>query len=169
VIGLRTGQDGTLAQQEQRQYVKPVELHPRLAERLADTAMYYLHPTPGNKILCTKAAFKQALLAVLQEAHEIGFLAGQKEHYLEFTRPGSPTRPVWMDIRLDDPEDLARHHIRFKLVVLKSLVDAGYRRLGDLRWVPNRELMALHYIGFKTARQILAIVRRFERNAGSPT
>jgi hypothetical protein len=42
------------------------------------------------------------------------------------------------------------------LLVLKSLIDAGYRRLGDLRWVPNRELMGLHYIGFKTARHVLA-------------
>ena len=70
-----------------------------------------------------------------------------------------------MDIRLDDPDDLAKHHIRFKPVALKSLVEAGYRRLGDLRWVSNRELTGLYYIGFKTARQILAVVRRFEREA----
>ena len=123
--------------------------------------MSRLNPTPGARILCTKTALRQAILAVAQEAHEIGFMAGQKEQYAALTRPGSPDRPAWMDIRLDDPEDLARHHIRFKPVVLKSLVDAGYRCLGDLRWVPNRELTLLRYIGFKSARQVVALVRRF--------
>ncbi|MBK5292164.1 MAG: hypothetical protein JJE04_10860 [Acidobacteriia bacterium] len=127
--------------------------------------MCRLHPTAGNKILCTKDALKQALLAAVGEAHEIGFLARQKEQYAELIHSGSPDRPAWMDIRFDDPDDLARNHVRFKPVVLKSLVDAGYRRLGDLRWVHNRELTGLHYIGFKTARQVLAVVRRFEREA----
>jgi hypothetical protein len=143
----------------------PVRLHARLAERIVDGAVCRLHPTPGNKILCTKDALKQAILAAVGEAHEIGFLAGQKEQYAELTRSGSPDRPAWMDIRLDDPNDLASNHVRFKPAVLKSLVDAGYRLLGDLRWVPNRELMDLHYIGFKTARQVLAVVRKFERDA----
>jgi hypothetical protein len=40
--------------------------------------MCRLNPTPGNKILCTKAALKQAILAAVDEAHEIGFLAGQQ-------------------------------------------------------------------------------------------
>ena len=128
-----------------------------------------LNLTPGNKIICTKDALRQVILVVAQEAHEIGFLAGQKEQYADVTGPGSPDRPAWMDIRLDDPKDLIRYHIRIKPVVLKSLVDAGYRRLGDLRWVPNRELTSLHYVGFKSARQILALVRRFERNAESST
>jgi hypothetical protein len=44
--------------------------------------------------------------------------------------------------RLDDPDYLARNHIRFQPVVLRSLLGVGYRRLGDLRWVPSRELMA---------------------------
>lgn len=39
------------------------------------------------------------------------------------------------------------------------------RSLGDLRWVPSRELMNLHYVGFKWAAQIRAVVRRFERDA----
>jgi hypothetical protein len=148
----------------------PVRLDARLAGKIVDSAMSRLHSTPGNKILCTKEALKQAILAALSEAHEIGFLAGHKEQYAELTRPGSPDRPAWMDIRLDDPGDLARNHVRFKPVVLKSLVDAGYRCLGDLRWVTNRELTDLHYIGFKTARQILAVVHRFERNAeAAPT
>jgi hypothetical protein len=61
--------------------------------------MYRLNPTPRNKILCTKAALKQAILAAVEEAHEIGFLAGQKEQYAYITRPGSPDRPAWMDSR----------------------------------------------------------------------
>ena len=66
-------------------------------------------------------------------------------------------------VRLDDPDDLARNHIRFQPVVLRSLLGAGFRRLGDLRWVPSRELMNLHYIGFNWAAQIRTLVRRFER------
>ena len=126
--------------------------------------MCRLNPTPGNKILCTKAVLRQAILAALDEAHEIGYLAGQKEQYAELTRPGSPDRPAWMDIRLDDPEDLAKNDIRFQPVVRRSLVGAGYYRLGDLRWVSSRELMTLHYVGFKWAREIRAVVRRFERD-----
>ena len=56
----------------------PGRLHARLAERIVGTAMCRLNPTPGNKILCTKAALKQAILAAVDEAHEIGFLAGQQ-------------------------------------------------------------------------------------------
>ena len=99
-----------------------------------------------------------------QEAYEIGLLAGQKEQLGELTRPGSPDRPSWMNIRLDDAESLANHKIRFKPVVLNSLLGAGYRCLGELRWIPNRQLMELHYVGMKTAQQIRAIVRRFEHS-----
>jgi hypothetical protein len=60
---------------------------------------------------------KQAIMAAIEEAHEIGFLAGQKEHYAYITYPGSPDRPAWMDTRLDDPDDLARNQIRFQPVV----------------------------------------------------
>lgn len=99
------------------------------------------------------------------EAHEIGFLAGQKEQYGGLTPPGSPDRPAWMDIRLDDPEGLARNNIRFQPVVMRSLLGAGYRRLGELRWVPSRELMNMHYVGFKWAGKIRAVIRRFESGA----
>lgn len=143
----------------------PVRLDSRLAEKIVESATGGLYLTPGNKVLCTKDALRQAILAAVVEAHEIGFLSGQREQYAELTRPGSPDRPAWMDIRLDNAEDLANHHIRFKPVALKSLIEAGYRCLGDLRWVSNRELTGLHYIGYKTARQILAVVRRFERDS----
>ena len=143
----------------------PVGLDARLAERIVGTAMCWLRPTPGDKILCTKAELKKAILAAVEEAHEIGFLAGQKRQHADTTRPGSPDRPAWMDIRLDDPDELARNHIRFQPVVLRSLLGAGYRCLGDLRWVASRELMNLHYVGFKWARQIRTVVRKFEQGA----
>jgi len=100
---------------------------------------------------------------VAREAYEIGFLGGQEDQYTELTRPGSPDRPAWMDIRLDDPNDLAKHHIRFQPVVLRSLLGAGYHCLGDLRWVSSRQLRDLHYVGIRTARQVRAIVQHFER------
>ena len=146
----------------------PFGLQAEFADRIVDTAIRRIHPTPGNKILCTKYALSSAILAAVDEAYEIGFLAGQKEQYAEITRPGSPDRPAWMDIRLDDPDDLVRNRIRFQPVVLKSLVNAGYFRLGDLRWVPRRELMHLHYIGYKSAGLIRAVIRRFERDTPEP-
>jgi hypothetical protein len=144
----------------------PIELDPRIAEHLVASAIWSLNPPRGNKVVCTRRALRVALLAVAREAHDIGFLAGRKERYGDLTRPGSPHRPAWMDIRLDDPAELARHRIRIKPVVLQSLEAAGYRCLGDLRWVPDRQLRGLYYVGIKTARAILAIVRRFEQDAG---
>ena len=47
-----------------------------------------------------------------------------------------------MDIRLDDPADLAMRPIHIKPVALKSLNEAGYRRLCGLRWVPDREQLS---------------------------
>jgi hypothetical protein len=35
--------------------------------------------------------------------------------------------------------------------------------------VPDRQLREIHYVGIQTARAILAIVRRFERDAESST
>ena len=141
------------------------ELDPKIAERLASSALHRLPPSKGSRILCTRAALKTAMLQVAQEAHEIGFLGSQKERLSEVARPGSADRPPWMDIRLDDPVGLANHKIRFKPVVLKSLLDAGYRCFGDLRWASNRELMQFHYVGIRTAREIRAIIRRFDRSS----
>jgi hypothetical protein len=102
---------------------------------------------------------RETILLAAQEAYEIGVLAGRKEQNEQLT---TSDKPSWMEIPLDDAESLAQHKIRFKPVVLKSLLGAGYRFLGDLRWVPNRELTAFHYIGIKTAQQIRAVLRRFE-------
>jgi hypothetical protein len=145
------------------------ELDPKIAERLASSAISRLQPHHGDKILCTRGALRKAILQVTQEAYEIGFLFGQQRQLGEITRPGSLDRPAWMDIRLDDAESLSNHKIRFKPVVLTSLLAAGYHCLGDLRWIPNRELMEFHYVGIKTAQQIRSIVRRFEHSTWSPT
>src|ERR1019366_6750138 len=71
-------------------------------------------------------------------AYAIGFLAGQEMRLRENTCPGSADRPSWMDIRLDDPAALATHHFRLRPIALRSLLDAGYQCLGDLRWVPSQ-------------------------------
>jgi hypothetical protein len=147
----------------------PCELDHRIAEHLVSGAVSSLNPPRGNKLVCTRRALHTAILAVAREAHEIGFLAGQKERFGELNCPLNPDRPAWMDNRLDDPEDLAKHHIRIKPVVLKSLIGAGYHCLGDLRWVPDRQLRGLYYVGIKTARALVATVRRFERDAESST
>ena len=140
------------------------EIDPEMADRIAFSAMCTLNPPRGNKVLCTKHVLREAFLAVAREAYDMGFLAGQEDQFAELVRPGSPDRPAWMDIRLDDPTDLAKHHIRLQPVVLRSLLGAGYRCLGDLRWVSNRQLRDLHYVGIRTARKLRAIVLHFERN-----
>ena len=132
----------------------PDELDPNIADRLVSSAISRLQPARGEKVISTRGALKQVILDVVREADGIGLLAGEKRRLIETTLPGSANRPGWMDIRLDDAESLATHKIRFKPVVLKSLLDAGYRCIGDLRRVPNRELMQFHYVGIKTARQI---------------
>ena len=138
-----------------------IRLDAHLAEEIAESAISCLNPTLNKKILCTRGAAKQAILAAIEEAHEIGFLAGQEDQYAELFKPGSAERPVWMDIRLD-AEELAHYQLRFNPIVLRSLTGAGYCCLGDLRWVPNRKLTDLHYIGRKTARKLVAVIRRFE-------
>jgi hypothetical protein len=140
------------------------ELDPNIADRLVSSAISRLRPTRGEKVVSTRGALKQAILATAQEAYEIGLLAGEKRRLGQRTRSGSAGRPAWMDTRLDDAEGLAAHKIRFKPVVLKSFLDAGYSCIGDLRWVPNRELMQFHYVGIKSAQQIRAILRRLDRS-----
>jgi hypothetical protein len=119
--------------------------------------------THGNKVLCTKRQLQECMLRLAQEAYATGFLSGQKE---QFYLPGTGQRPAWMDIHLDDPQDLAKHNIRLRPIVLRSLADAGYRCLGDLCWVPDHELRKLFYVGRITTRQIRNIIRQFQ--TGSP-
>ena len=140
----------------------PREIDSQIADHLVSTAISRLDSPHGSKVFCTRRALDAALLAAVREAHEIGFLAGQQERYGDLTRPGSPARPAWMDIRLDHRKELARHGIRIKPVVVQSLAAAGHRCLGDLRWVPERQLTGLHYVGIKTALALRAVVERFE-------
>ena len=146
----------------------PREIDNRIADRLVSTAISSLDSPRGSKVVCTRRALDAALLAAVREAHKIGFLAGQRERHADHTHPGSPARPAWMDIPLDHRTELARHGIRIKPVVLQSLAAAGYRCLGDLRWVPERQLIGLHYVGIKTARALRAAVQRFEAAETSP-
>ena len=140
-------------------------LEPQVAERLASAAIFRLRLSPGEKVLCTRWALKDAFLNVVQEAYEIGFLAAQEIRLGESTRPGCADRPSWMDIRLDDSAALATHHLRLRPIVLGSLLGAGYQCLGDLRWVPGPQLTRLFYVGLKTSREIRAVVERLELEA----
>lgn len=138
------------------------QIDSRIADALVARAISSLDSPHRGKVVCTRRALDAALLAVAREAHEIGFLAGQQERYIDLTRPGSPARPAWMDIRLDQRQERARHGIRIKPVVAQSLAAAGYRCLGDLRWVLEGQLIRLYYVGIKTARALCAVVERFE-------
>jgi hypothetical protein len=141
------------------------EIDPKVADSLVLTAVSSLCALPSEKILCTRRALKEVLLAVIQEVYAIGLLAGQEMRLRESTRPGSTDRPPWMDIRLDDHAALTTHHLRLRPIVSRSLRDAGYQCLGDLRWVPIQQLISLFYIGRKTAKQIRATVGQLERDA----
>lgn len=136
----------------------PEELDPAVAEDLVDTALGSLPLTRGNQVLCTKRQLRECMLRLAQEAYATGFLWGEKQQF-DLIDPGQ--RPAWMDIRLDDPQDLARHEIRLRPVVLRSLTGAGYRRLGDLCWVPDHKLRKLFYVGRITTREIRTIIRKF--------
>ena len=67
--------------------------------------------------------------------------------------------PAWMDIRLDDRQELAKHKIKLQPIVVRSLLGAGYRCLGDLRWVSEHELRKIFYIGRITTRLLRTVIR----------
>jgi hypothetical protein len=140
----------------------PSELDPKLADGLVSTAVSSVHSLPNEKIICTRRRLKEAVLAAVQEAYGLGLLGGQETRLRESTAPGSADRPSWMDIRLDDAATLAKHRLRLRPIVLKSLLGARYQCLGDLRWVPLQQLIGLFYVGRKTAKQIRAVVERLE-------
>jgi len=142
----------------------PKELDAAVAENLVSSAMGFLPLTPGEKMLCTKRQLRECLLTLAQEAYAMGFLAGQKEQFLSHVVAGAAERPAWMDISLDAPNSLASYGIR--PVVIRSLIGAGYRQLGDLCWVSDYQLRKLFYIGRVTTRKIRTVIRRFQ--TGSP-
>ena len=142
----------------------PEQLDPVVAENLASGAMRYLPLIPGNKVICTKRQLQECLVTLAQEAFAMGFLSGQKEYFSSLVLSRSDTqRPAWMGIRLDDLNALASHGFRLHPVVVRSLVAAGYRELGDLCWVSDYELRKLFYIGRKTARQIRNVIRQLQK------
>ena len=151
-----------LAAREQGRSTCRINLIPKIADSLVMTAVSRVWALPSEKIICTRRALKEAVLAAVQEAHSIGFLAGREVRFRDSTLPGSADRPSWMDIRLDDREELVRHQLRFKPIVVRSLLAAGYHCLGDLRWLSVQQLISIFYVGRKTAYQIRAAVERLE-------
>jgi hypothetical protein len=144
----------------------PEELDPAVATELVRGAMGFLPLTPGNKVLCTKRQLQECMLRLAHEAHAAGFLSGQKEQF-DLCGPGD--HATWMEIRLDDPnpKHLAKHGIRLRPIVLRSLIGAGYRCLGDLCWVPDHEMRKLFYVGRVTTREIRRIIRQFQTRSWS--
>jgi hypothetical protein len=140
----------------------PEQLDPVVAENLASGAMRYLPLTPSNKILCTKRQLQECLVTLAQETYAMGFLSGQKEHFNSLVLSGAAQRPAWMDIRLEDASAVVRHGLRVRPVVVRSLIGAGYRNLGDLCWASDYELRKLFYVGRKTARQIRTAIRQLQ-------
>jgi hypothetical protein len=141
----------------------PDELDRKIADDVAFSSIGRLRPMRGGKVVSSRATLRATILG-----RDPGGLrnryAGEKRLFEELTRPGIANRPVWMDIRLDTPEDLAAHKISIRPVVLKSLLDAGFRCLGDRRGVSNRELRQLHHIGIKNAQQLRYVLRRMEHD-----
>jgi len=141
------------------------EIDPRIAENIVTTAVSRVWFTPSDRIVCTRRVLREAIAAAIQNAYEIGFLAGQEVDLRNRTRPGSVDRPPWMDIRLDDKAAMVGLQIRLRPIMLRSLHLAGYHCLGDLRWVSIDQLIQVFYIGRKTAKQIRpAIERREDKN-----
>jgi hypothetical protein len=143
----------------------PEELDRKIAEKVVFSAIGRLQPMRGGKIVSSRAALRATILEAIQEAYEIGVLAAEKWQLGELMRPGSASRPAWMDVRLDSPEELAAHEISIQPMVLKSLLGAGFRCLGDLRWVSSRELRQLRCIGIKNAHQLRNVLQRMENGA----
>lgn len=146
----------------------PEEIDPDLAENLATGAMRFLPLTPGKTILCTKRQLQECLIELTQQAYAMGFLQGQKEQFGSTISAGAVQRPRWMDIRLDDASALARHGLRMRPVVVRSLIGAGYRNLGDLCWASDHELRGLFYVGRKTARHIRTTIRQLQLQLVDP-
>ena len=140
----------------------PDELEHELVEQIVENAIGRLRLTPSEKVLCTKGEMKGVIRQAAREAFEVGVLTARQERFCELTRSGSLGRPAWMDVPLNSQTELARHGVRLQPVVLRALQNAGYRCLGDLRWVSSRQLKSLKYIGLKTAGAIRAAITRLE-------
>ena len=138
----------------------PEELDPHVAEDLVSGAMRFLPRTSGDQVVCTKRQLHDSMLRLVHEVYAMGYLAEQKDLLSSRTLREMADRPAWMDTRLDDSGELAKLKIRLRPIVVRSLIGAGYRCLGDLCWVSEYELRQLHYIGRTTTRQIRIFIRR---------
>lgn len=143
------------------------EIDPQIAADIITTAVSRLWSSPSDRILCTRRNLREAVAAAIQHAYEIGVLAGQEASQNDVCRPGTPDRPLWMDIRLDDQPAMASLHLRLQPIVLRSFHDAGYHCLGDLRWIPLERLIRLFYVGRKTAMKIRAEIESLEHGGKS--
>jgi hypothetical protein len=92
----------------------PEELDPAVAEELVRSAMGFLPLSPGNKVLCTTRQLQECMLSLAQEAYAAGFLSGEKE---QFDLRGPGDHVAWMEIRLGDPQGLAKNGIRLRPIV----------------------------------------------------
>jgi hypothetical protein len=143
------------------------QIDPRIAENIITTAISRVWSLPSDRIICTRRGLREAVAAAIQDAYVIGFLAGQEADLREVCRTGSPHRPPWMDIRLDDRAAMYALRLRLWPIMLRSFHNAGYHCLGDLRWVPLERLIQVFYVGRKTAKQIRAVIEMLERSAES--
>ena len=143
------------------------EIDSKIAENIVTTAISRVWATPSERIVCTRRVLRDTIAAAIQQAYEIGFLAGHEADLRDSTRSGSADRPPWMDIRLDDQAAMATLRVQLWPIMVRSLHEAGYHRLGDLRWVPVDQLISVFYIGRKTAKRIRAAIERLEeQNVG---
>ena len=146
----------------------PEEIDPAVADDLVSDAMGLLPLTPGKKVLCTKQQLRDCMLRLAQDAYAMGYLSEEKMYLASRTLRDAIERPTWMDIRMDDREELAKHKIRLRPVAVRSLLGAGYHCLGDLCWVSEYELRKLFYIGRTTTRQLRIIIRQLQTRSGMP-
>lgn len=142
------------------------EIDERIAESMVITTISRVWTSPGNTVYCARGALKAAIANAIQNAYQIGFLAGRQEQFRASCGTG-PARPAWMDIRLDDYAALKALHLNVWPVMARSFSDAGYHTLGDLRWVPVEKLIQVFYVGRRTARQIRAVIESLERGGDS--
>jgi hypothetical protein len=145
----------------------PEEIDPAVANDLVSDAMSLLPLNPGKKVLCSKGQLQDCMLRLAQEAYAMGYLPEEKLYLGSRTLRDITERPTWMEIRLDDGAELAKHRIRLRPMVVRSLVGAGYFCLGDLCWVSEYELRKLFYIGRTTTRQLRTIIRQFQARSST--
>jgi hypothetical protein len=138
------------------------EIDSKIAENIVTTAISRVWATSNERIVCTRRVLRDTIAAAIQQAYEIGFLAGHEADLRDSPRSGTADRPSWMDIRLDDKAAMATLQVQLWPIMVRSFHEAGYHCLGDLRWVPVDQLVRVFYIGRKTAKRIRAAIEGLE-------